>query len=64
MMRETKKAIGSIGSWFATVDGEQLPVVRPGELQFNEFVAQIRQKGRVVLQKDEEPVKNAQGKQF
>jgi hypothetical protein len=78
MTRETKKAFGTRGSWFAEVDGEQLPVVhsywaqrmplyhdpeaRSGELQFDEFVARIREKGRVILQRDKAPRKNAEGK--
>jgi hypothetical protein len=78
MSLEKKKAIGTIGSWYAKVDGELLPVVhrywaqkmpsyydpeaRPGELQFGEFVEQMRNNGRVILQSDMEPFKNAEGK--
>jgi len=59
-----KKAKGSIGSWFATVDGESLPCVHKhwwvktaryndhllrSSPQADEFVAAIREKKRVIL---------------
>lgn len=78
MALEKKKARGTIGSWYAEVDGELLPVVhrywaqkmplyydpeaRPGELQFDEFIEQIKSKGRAILQIDKEPYKNVEGK--
>ncbi len=59
-----KKALGRMGSWFATIDGESLPCVhdywcramkyndtglQPGEEKAEELVAAIKQCLRVVL---------------
>lgn len=63
-----KKAVGSRGSWFASVDGEQLPCVHrhwmkgmyhadpgyvEGESQWPALVSAIRAKKRVILTNDE-----------
>jgi hypothetical protein len=69
--RETKRAVGRIGDWFVSVGGECLPCVhthwskpwpeysdpeaRPGLLDY-------ASKKRVVLQLDDEPKTNADGK--
>ena len=74
----TKKAIGTIGSWFATVEGKKLPCVhkhwstpwpnyndpeaRPGILDFDDLVAAIKETGVAILQKDKQPYKNAEDK--
>jgi hypothetical protein len=74
---ETKKAIGQIGSWFATVDGESLPCVHDfwysppnyndpeailGHKRFEDFVAKIQSDGRVIMQKDKPPHISADNK--
>jgi hypothetical protein len=77
LSREKKKAVGTIGSWFADVDGERLPCVHeywycppdysdpeanPGHPRFEEIVDEIRSKGRVIMQKDKPPYKNSDNK--
>jgi hypothetical protein len=76
--RETKRAVGRIGDWFVSVGGERLPCVhthwskpwpeysdpeaRPGLLDYDRHTAAIASKKRVVLQLDDEPKTNADGK--
>ncbi len=63
-----KKAIGSRGSWFATIDGEAFPCVheywwrkggfyhdpnaRPEEGKWIEFIGALKTKKRAILTKD------------
>src|SRR4051794_21444667 len=63
----TARAVGKRGQWFAEVDREVLPCVhahwykngwyhdphyRPGDPQWEELIASVREKGRVVLTTD------------